>query len=71
MFLLVGIIMQPIIGLDTIARISILDSISKCEIIKDSKCQSCVQAKQHQKPFKRVEVEKKLGTFRSYSVRLA
>jgi hypothetical protein len=59
MFLLVGIIMQPIIRLDTIARISILELISKCEIIKDSKCQSCVQAKQNRKPFKRVEVEKK------------
>jgi hypothetical protein len=36
------------IGFDAIARISILELISKFNIVKGSKCQSCVQDKQPQ-----------------------
>jgi hypothetical protein len=34
------------IGFDTIARMSRLELIPKFNIVKGSKCQSCVQAKQ-------------------------
>ena len=39
------------INFDTIARMSRLEFIPKLEVVKGSKCQSCVQAKQPRKPF--------------------
>ena len=49
------------IGFDSIARMSRLDLIPKCEIVKGSKCQTCVQAKQPRKPFKGLQEEKNLA----------
>ena len=49
------------IGFNSITRISRLDLIPKCEIVKGSKCQSCLQAKQPRKPFKGLEDEKNLA----------
>jgi hypothetical protein len=49
------------IGFDTIARMSILELIPKFNIVKGSKCQSCVQAKQPQKPFKSLEENRNLA----------
>ena len=49
------------IGIDTIARMSRLELIPKFDIIKGSKCQSCVQAKQPRKPFKSLEEKRNLS----------
>jgi len=57
------------IGIDTIARMSRLELIPKFDIVKGSKFQSCVQAKQPRKAFKSLEGKEKLGTIRSYSFR--
>jgi hypothetical protein len=46
---------------DTIARMSRLELIPKFNIVKGSKCQSCVQAKQPQKPFKSLEEKRNLA----------
>jgi hypothetical protein len=46
------------VGFDTIARMSRSKLIPKCDIVKNSKCQTCVQAKQPRKPFKPLEFEK-------------
>ena len=43
------------INFDTIARMSRLELIPKLEVVKGSKCRSCVQAKQPRKPFKGLE----------------
>jgi len=49
------------IGIDTIARMSRLELISKFDIVKGSKCQSCVQAKQPRKPFKSLEEKRNMA----------
>src|SRR6185503_1223096 len=49
------------INFDTIARMSRLEFIPKLEVVKGSKCQSCVQAKQSQKPFKVLEEKRALA----------
>ena len=49
------------IGIDTIARMSRLELIPKFDIIKGSKCQSCVQAKQPRKPFKSLEEKRNMA----------
>jgi hypothetical protein len=49
------------IGFDTIARMSRLELIPKFNIVKGSKCQSCVQAKQPRKPFKSLEEKRNLA----------
>ena len=49
------------INFDTIARMSRLEFIPKLEVVKGSKCQSCVQAKQPQKPFKGLEEKRDLA----------
>jgi len=49
------------VGFDTIARMSRSELIPKCDIVKNSKCQTCVQAKQPRKPFKALESEKNLA----------
>ena len=49
------------INFDTIARMSILEFIPKLEVVKGSKCQSCVQAKQPRKPFKGLEEKRDLA----------
>jgi hypothetical protein len=43
------------IGFDTIARMSRLELITKFNIVKGSKCHSCVQVEQPQKPFESLE----------------
>jgi hypothetical protein len=48
------------IGFDTIARMSRLELLPKFNIVKGSKCQSCVQAKQHRKPFKSLEEKRNM-----------
>jgi hypothetical protein len=49
------------IGFDTIVRMSRLELIPKFNIVKGSKYQSCVQAKQPQKPFKSLEEKRNLA----------
>jgi hypothetical protein len=49
------------IRIDTIARMSRLELIPKFNIVKGSKCQSCVQAKQPRKPFKSLEEKRNLA----------
>jgi hypothetical protein len=49
------------IGFDTIARMSRLELIPKFNIVKGSKCQSCVQAKQPRKPFKSLEEKRNMS----------
>jgi hypothetical protein len=48
-------------GFDTIARMSRLELIPKFNIVKGSKCQSCVQAKQPGKLFKSLEEKRNLA----------
>jgi hypothetical protein len=49
------------IGFDIIARMSILELIPKFNIVKGSKCQSYVQAKQPRKSFKSLEEKRNLA----------
>ena len=49
------------INFDTIARMSRLELIPKLEVVKGSKCRSCVQAKQPRKPFKGLEEKRDLA----------
>ena len=49
------------INFDTIARMSRLEFILKLEVVKGSKCQSCVQAKQPRKAFKGLEEKRDLA----------
>jgi len=49
------------INFDTIARMSRLEFIPKLEVVKGSKCQSCLQAKQPRKPFKGLEEKRDLA----------
>ena len=53
----------------TIATMSRLEFVPKFEVVKGSKCHSCVQAKQPRKPFQGFSGKEKLGTIRSYSLR--
>jgi hypothetical protein len=54
------------INFECIPQLSTLNLIPKLSIVKDSRCQACVQAKQPRKPHFAVE-EKKFDNFRTHT----